>query len=236
MENPFRRRGPLNPVDSLLTDVRSLRVEDEYLQRLDNYLTWAQQHNLSSQTAAESCIDLAMTLSQIPEVALPRQAKTESWRESRQAALAIERQPRTIAMELDPLYFNAILEGCKTFEGRAYKPDSDKLYADIRGGDMLVFDMSGRDTDFNRQARYYGLTMRSRMVCEVVDAFFSPTVHGVYQIPGFDGDAFQPMIRGDSELLQIQRAGVYYSFPGYRELIHEHGFLGIQVSKPQLIA
>ncbi len=43
------------------------------------------------------------------------------------------------------------------------------------------------------------------------------------------------MINGPSELLNIQRAAAYYLFPGYREKIQKHGFLGIKLVDPKLL-
>jgi hypothetical protein len=75
------------------------------------------------------------------------------------------------------------------------------------------------------------------MTCTIKEVYFAPTVHGVYQIPKYNGLGFQPMV---SELhghasLQLERAAVYHTFPGYHELIADHGFLGIQVENPLLV-
>lgn len=249
MRESFRwpRRTPDNHVDRLLAQVRDVTLDqrrlghrDDFLCRLESYLGWAQRYGLGSEQVAGSCTDLARTLSQDRWDAGPRMEKSQAWAERRQAALRTDRPPRTIDMELDPVYFDAILRGRKTFEGRAYKPDSDKDYPDIRHGDTIVFTMSDRQPWFELEAQGYGLSMRDVMVCPVQDVHFAPTVHGVYQMsPDFNGDAFQPMVgvgESGSEHIQLQRAAVYYSFPGYPELIRDHGFLGIELAGAQLAA
>jgi hypothetical protein len=54
-------------------------------------------------------------------------------------------------------------------------------------------------------------------------------------MPELDGDAFQPMISGTSEAIQLQRAAAYHTFSGYHQLIGAHGFLGIKVNNPRLV-
>ncbi|HSX27930.1 MAG TPA: hypothetical protein VLF60_00590 [Candidatus Saccharimonadales bacterium] len=232
-----RNRERSSAVTELLAQVESLRLPfDDYLQRVHTYLSWAKDCALSSERVVQSCIDLAETLTTIPELQESRAAKSADWERKRRSATATRRSSRTVRMELDPIYFAAILRGAKTFEGRAYKPDSDKNYPDIRADDQIQFYLSDREETFTEEARQLGIKAEDVMYCTVQDVFFAPTVHGVYQLPGFDGDAFQPMIQGQSELLQLQRAGVYYTFPGYPELIAQHGFLGIQVHSPRLMS
>src|SRR5581483_7396438 len=187
------------------------------------------------QDIVDSCVDLAETYTDIPEVAEVRHSKMAAWCRARERALSLKRSPVEIDMELDPIYFEAILQGVKTYEGRAYKPDSDKNYPGIRSGDRIRFRLSDRKEEFADEAVRRGLRGGVDMMCTVKEIYFAPTVHGMYRIPRFNGLGFQPMIDGPSEMLQLQRAAVYHTFPGYHELISEHGFVGIQVENPQLI-
>ncbi len=225
----------LSPVDRILGEVTRFGYgADDYIWRTRTYLEWAKQCGLASQEVAHSCIDLAETLTPIYPLVEMRQAKTAAWESKRRAALNVERAPRVIEMELDPVYFEAILTGWKTFGGRAFKPDSDKDYPDIRTGDLVRFTLSTRHEEFARELAARNLQPDDVMWCTVKDMYFAPTVHGMYQMPQFDGDAFQPMIDAPSEAIQIQRAAVYHTFPGYHELIAEHGFLGIHLQNPHL--
>lgn len=236
------RRSPTSasPVDALLdkldridTYARGRRGFD-FEERVKKYLEAAKYFGLDSQAVVDSCVDLAETHTHTPEITDIRQAKLLAWEETRQAALSINRPPIEVYMELDPVYFEAILAGDKTYEGRAYRPDSDKNYPDIRAHDRIRFRMSRRKVEFADDALCRGLTPDSEMICTVKEVYFAPTVHGMYQIPRFNGLGFQPMINGDSEILQLQRAAVYHTFPGYHELIERHGFLGIELQNPQL--
>jgi hypothetical protein len=237
----FRNKGEAqaassSPVDQMLTRVEAFGYGvDDYIWRVRTYLDWAKRCGLRSSAVVDSCIDLAETLTDIPELAARNGTKRAAWESKRTEALRSQRTPRAIAMELDPVYFEAILAGRKTFEGRAYKPNSDKNYPDIRRGDQICFQLSLRQNDFPRQAVQLGLGPDSGMLCTVDDIYFAPTVHGMYQMPEFDGDAFQPMVNGTSEVIQLQRAAVYHTFPGYHDLIGVHGFLGIKVENPQLV-
>jgi|GEM_PF-2709996 len=237
----FRNKGEVravlpSPVDEMLARVESFGYDvDDYIWRVRTYLDLARHCALRSSALVNSCIDLAETLTDIPELTTRNEMKRVAWKSKRTEALRLQREPRMIAMELDPIYFDAILAGRKTFEGRAYKPDSDKNYPDIRRGDQIYFQLSLRQGDFPSQAAQFGLSANEGMLCTVDGIYFAPTVHGMYQMPEFDGDAFQPMINGTSEVIQLQRAAVYHTFPGYHELIGAHGFLGIKVENPQLV-
>lgn len=232
-------RSPLSPVDMLLRQVDELANDysycDDYVHRVRNYLWYAKRCGLDSQSVADSCIDLAETYTDLPVLVEKRQFKYKSWLQARESALRVVRDPIEINMELDPIYFEAILRGSKTYEGRAYKPDSDKNYPDIRSNDRIRFRLSDRKEEFAEDARRRGLNPGVDMICAVKEIYFAPTVHGMYQIPRFNGLGFQPMIDGSSEMLQLQRAAVYHTFPGYHELISDHGFLGIQVENPRLV-
>jgi len=239
----FGKEGTNNklssPVDSLLCKVESLYSDinyyDDYTYRVRSYLRYAKGCELNTQDIVDSCVDLAETYTDIPELVEARQSKLDAWRKARDAALSVERASIEIDMELDPIYFEAILRGDKTYEGRAYKPKSDKNYPDIRSGDCIRFQLSNRKEEFIDEAMRRGLRFDSDMICTVKEIYFTPTVHGMYQIPRFSGLGFQPMIDGPGEMLQLQRAAVYHTFPGYHELIGEHGFLGIQIENPQLV-
>lgn len=229
-------RPPLSPVAEMLRGIESFGHDaDDYIWRVRSYLGYANECGLGSQAVVDSCLDLAETYTDVHEVSEARRAKLEAWNRARQDALLVDREPIEIDMELDPIYFEAILRGSKTFEGRAYKPDSDKNYPGIRANDRIRFRLSNRQEAFAEDAVRRGLTPANDMICTVREVYFAPTVHGMYQIPRFNGLGFQPMINGTSELIQLQRAAVYHTFPGYHELIGSHGFLGIQVQNPQLV-
>lgn len=234
-----RAPAPAMPVEAMLRRVETVFEYgvDDYTRRVWTYLDFARGCGLGAQEIVDSCIDLAETLTDMPELVASRQAKTAAWQARRQQALAEHRPPRIIDMELNPVYFEAILAGVKTYEGRAYKPDSDKDYPDIRHGDVVRFQLSRRSEAFEADAQRRGLSPSASMLCQVDDVVFAPTVHGVYESTAFDGDAytFQPMVNGTSEAIQVQRAAVYHTFPGYHELVQRHGFLGIRVESPQLI-
>jgi hypothetical protein len=230
---------PSSPVDALLFKVEDFDKEyhscDDYIHRIRDYLHYAKRCGLDSQSVVDSCVDLAETYTDVSEVVEMRQSKLDAWKSARDTALLIGRAPMEIDMELDPIYFEAILRGSKTYEGRAYKPGSDKNYPAIRSNDRIRFRLSNRKEGFAEEAVRRGLSPYADMLCTVKEIYFAPTVHGMYQIPRFNGLGFQPMIDGPSEMLQLQRAAVYHTFPGYHELIGEHGFLGIQVENPHLI-
>lgn len=234
-----RLRAEPSPVDALLGQINDIDqgnlYADDYLHRVRNYLRYAKNCGLDSRSIVDSCVDLAETYTDIPEVMELRQSKLEAWHKARRAALLVDRDPIEISMELDPVYFQAILQGNKTYEGRAYKPESDKNYPDIRSGDRIRFRLSDRKLEFADDAARRGLEPRFDMMCTVKQIHFAPTVHGMYQIPRFNGLGFQPMYSGPSEALQLQRAAVYHTFPGYHQLIEQHGFLGIHVEHPQLV-
>jgi hypothetical protein len=233
-------RAPTSPVESQLAGIEKFEKDfwrlDDYIYRVRTYLEYAKKCGLGSQAVVDSCVDLAETYTSIPELAERRQAKLDAWNKARAAALEVDREPIEINMELDPIYFEAILRGEKTYEGRAYKPDSDKDYPSIRRGDSIRFRLSNREEGFAEDAISRGLRLDRDMECKVKEVHFAPTVHGIYQIPRFNGLGFQPMISGPGEIIQLQRAAVYHTFPGYHELISEHGFLGIEVEDPKLVA
>jgi len=225
-----------SPVEEMLQwTENSGFINDDYLWRIRNYLNYARDCGLESQAVVDSCIDLATTYTDVPEIIENRYSKQRAWDDARVTSLGVNRASRLITMNLDPIYFEAILRGEKTYEGRAYKPNSDKNYPDIRQNDLIQFSLSDRNEEFALDAMARNLHYGMKMVCRVKDVIFAPSVHGVYQIPHFNGLGFQPMINGPSEMLQLQRAAVYHTFPGYHELIEQHGFLGIELEDPQLL-
>src|SRR5690242_16663233 len=120
-------RRAVSPVGTLLAEVAALDRKyfytDDYIHRVSNYLHYAKRFELDSQPIVDSCVDLAETYTDIPELAARRQSKLDAWQNARVAALSRDRTPIEVGMELDPIYFEAILRGSKTYEGRAYKPD-----------------------------------------------------------------------------------------------------------------
>ena len=57
----------------------------------------------------------------------------------------------------------------------------------------------------------------------------------MYEYSPAIGSEFQPMVNGVSEIFELQRAAVYYSFPGYVERIRDFGFVGIEIKNHKLI-
>ncbi len=242
--NFLRRRErtqELSPVEETLQQVYRLLYHDGFMQpddlleRLYSYVSFARDCKLHSQEVLDSCSDLAYARSTDPMCEVLRQTKQEAWDERRTGALGVPREPRIIDMHLYPIYFAAILRQIKFYEGRAYNPNSDKNYADIRQGDTVRFTLDQDKPEFAAQAIELGLPANATMTCTAEDVLFAPNVHGVYSMSGVLGEHFQPMLTGGSELLELQRVAAYYAFPGYPELIRKHGFVGIELSDPQLV-
>lgn len=210
-------------------------LRDDLVEKLAQYLRLCMRYGLDGQEIVDSCTDLALTLCRDPDIVAMNEKKIARWEERRKRALSIVRPPRTVAMELDPVFFEGIMTGAKTFEGRAYKPESDKNYPDLREGDFLRFSLSQRRPEFGGQLEEFGLRASMVMIAKVADVYFAPRVHWMYQFNDCSGEDFQPMIDGPLEILNIQRAAVYYKFPGYKDLIEKNGFIGIRVANPVVI-
>ena len=138
-------------------------------------------------------------------------------------------------MQLYPKYFKAVLLREKTYEGRAYYPESDKNYHDISEGDSIIFNICPETIGWENDCSRLELNPNMQMTTEVTEVNFAPTVHWMFQYGPCFGEEFQPMINGSSELLYIQRAAVYYSFPNYKERIDKYGFLGLKLAEPKLV-
>lgn len=228
----------LTPIESELIHVREVIkrlppwnsvFENRYL----TYLEFAHMFGLTTRNVVDSCFDLALTYD--PFFKEVETEKQNFWEARRQKALQVTRPPRKIQMQLYPGYFSAILRGEKPFEGRAYDPVSEKRYEDIRAGDRIVFNICQETQDWEAECERLGLNPLMLMELTVVDVYFAPRVHWMYQYTNNVGADFQPMITGPSELLALQRAGVYYTIPGYKEKIDEYGFIGIEIENPRLI-
>lgn len=74
-----------------------------------------------------------------------------------------------------------------------------------------------------------------KMRTTVEDVIFGPTVHSIVEKCPKLGVELQPMISGASEPINLLRVGVYYTFPGYKELIQDNGFIGIKLADPKEI-
>ena len=232
-------RAPVSLVEQELARLRrGIRAGSPVLsepveERYQRYLEFAQSFGLGGEEVVWSCRDLALTLDQRWKGF--ESPKTAVWRKIRDEALVKSRPPRMIEMQLYPEYFAAIYRKAKSFEGRAYDPASPKDYPDIRKGDSIVFSVSREVVDWDVRCRTLGLDPQVPMVVEVGRVEFAPLVHWMYQLPGVEGENFQPTISGVSELINLQRAAVYYTFPGYAQKITDHGFVGIEVTNPRLI-
>lgn len=240
-----RERSPsvaFGSVNDQITAVRRQLEKREgwgsqgYYEKLESYLEFARECGLDGNIIVHSCFDLAATLS--PDFC--RQAennkKIENWKKLRSESLKVGRGARKISMNLDPAYFQAILVRDKSFEGRAFDPDSIKNYQDIRSGDVIEFTLRNRDSWQKDQCKQLGVKEGMAMEANVEDVLFSPLVHWMYQFNHCDGGDFQPRISGPSELICLQSAGVYYEFPDYPDRIGKYGFIGIEVNNPKLIS
>lgn len=208
---------------------------DYFLDRYRNNLTHALGRGLTDQAAVSACVDLAETRAVMNGdyfYADIFASKIQAWDEAVDAALAVERLPRTVHMELDPEYFQAMLCGRKTIEGRAYDPGSNKNYPDIRAGDLATYTLSQRNPAFAAQLGAMGLQSGLVMVRPVAQVHFAPTVASMYETVGEIGEHFQPMLSGIHNALA--RIAVYHGFPNYSERIGEHGFLGIEHPSGQI--
>lgn len=234
----FRRRNSAKeaePVRNLLRSLSDRRIQDSFTRQLSIYLDWAAGCGLEGRHIADSCIDLALTLSTDPFIYAFRQEKIRNWTKARSTALTEPRPARDIHMKLDPEFFDYILHRKKTFEGRSYHPGSRHRYADIRPGDRIYFSIDRRLPSWRRDCAQRGIDPSAIMQGVVGQVHFAPLVHWMYQFNDCEADMFQPGITGTSEMLQLQRAGVYYQFPDYPGRIREHGFLGIEIANPRLI-
>lgn len=235
--HPQRVPTPKGLVSSELAKVRKMiklspQLHDDYVKRAENYIEWVQRWGLEGEEVVASCFDLALTLAQGSYYQAVRQEIGAQWEQSRAAALTIVRPPKIIIAELDPQFFYHISIGRKTMEGRAYDP---KRFSDIREGDVFKFSLSQRLKHLTGEALEYGLDQADILEAEVGIVNYGPTVHSVYQFGHGKGEDFQPTVSGPSEMLQIQRAAVYYTFPNYPERISQYGFLGIGLRDHRLI-
>ena len=229
-----RSTQSLTAVEQELASVRKVLPncsDDPYVEAYYGYLGFAQDCGLGGKHIVLSCRDLAITKDS--ELHAQEQSKVRGWEATRRESGAIAREKREVTMKLYPQYFEGILRGVKKYEGRAYDPGSDKDYANLREGDSIVYSISQEFPGWQEEVKKWGLEANMRMKCEVGRIFFAPTVHGMYQYTPALGAEFQPYLSGVSELLQLQRVGVYYSFPGYPEKISKHGFRGIEMRNPR---
>ena len=227
----------MKEVDVVSRELKRLRGISRDMQpdKLQGYLEWAAMWGLKGQSVVNSCLDLAKTTNQ--DLWFLQRRKMEEWNRKRAEFLERLRPPRTIRMQLYPAYFAAISTGVKRYEGRAYNPKSGKNYADLREGDKIVFNICREVEGWREENEQLGIDSDSLMEVKVRVVHYSPTVHGIYQYATRGdslGGEFQPMIKGNSELLELQRAAVYYTFPAYKQRIIEHGFLGIELREPRL--
>lgn len=233
VERMFHKKDLLiNPVLSELESIKRVSCKDIYFEKTANYLEFALRCGLCSSEIVLSCRDLASTLTgcfQEDEI------KKRNWEKLRQTGLSKDRPRRKVDMKLYPKYFRAILDGVKKYEGRAFDPNSEKNYPDLTEGDEIVFSIDRGNFEREQECNTLGLNPSWKMTSTVGQIYYSPTVHGIYQFTSAVGREFQPMIYGASELLELQRAAVYYTFPGYQEKIAKYGFLGIELKFPEIV-
>lgn len=226
-----RQQQELNPVEVELLQAKKAasRWPDPYLNKLIIYLEFALDLGLNSREILLSCRDLAGLVD--PEVLVCHQKLHRNWQMAVTRVVNISRPPRTITMQLEPEYFRGILDGIKTYEGRAWDPGSPKNYADLRSGDLITFTVNRERPNWLNQCSWWRINPGQKMTVSIEGIYFQPSVHAMYQFaPEVDvGAEFQPYKNGASELLQLQRAATYYGFPGYPEKISQYGFLGIKL-------
>lgn len=223
------------PVTALMRSLKQNSIRDSYTEKLELYLDWAQNCGLDGEHIVLSCIDLAQTLTDVPFFQAINAEKIMHWQKARQAALSVDRSPKIIPMKLDPLYFALILKKTKMYEGRAWNPESAHNYTDMRQGDTVRFSVDTRTENWSEASTAFGISSDFVMDGILENIYFAPLVHWMYQFTPCEADEFQPSIYGASELLQLQRAAVYYTFPDYTERIQENGFLGLEIFNPHLI-
>lgn len=209
--------------------------ENEYLSRAETYLSFAKELGLDGEAIVHSCYDLAASLTSDPYIRAENRRKINIWERISKSNLAESRGTRTIEMNLDPIYFYSILNQKKSFEGRAYDPNSIKNYPNIRSGDIIIFALTNRKFEHFEECERMGLREGMKMQVDVGRIFFSPLVHWMYEFNPPSGKDFQPNIDGPSEILQLQSAAVYYMFPGYPQKINDNGFVGIEVLNPKCL-
>ncbi|MBN1169111.1 hypothetical protein JXA63_04440 [Candidatus Woesebacteria bacterium] len=207
--------------------------EDPYYNQLLTNLEIAQYFGLEGEYIVHSCRDLA-ELAYDPTG--DNFVKKQTWMRAKETVYMRERTSgRMITMKLYPQYYAAIQRGFKTFEGRAYDPQSSKRYADIKKGDAILFEVNKEIENWEEECKHLSIDPDKRLETDVGQVFYGALVHEVFQMCPRLGVEFQPMISGPSELINLQRAAVYYSFPEYSRRISENGFIGIEVLNPRLV-
>lgn len=110
-----------------------------------------------------------------------------------------------------------------------------KNYQDIRVGDSLKFRINQEYKGWETECKTLGINPKVPMLVKIGRVNFAPNVHSMYQNFDCEGEDFQPLVNGPGEIFNIQRAAVYYSFPGYRDLIGNYGFIGLKMGNPVLL-
>ncbi|MEA3357262.1 MAG: hypothetical protein U9Q67_02410, partial [Patescibacteria group bacterium] len=162
---------------------------------------------------------------EIDLIGMFEQRKVARWREF-QIGLAERLTPRTIEMQLYPVYFALIQGGRKSVEGRAFNPDSTKDYPNVRRGDQIKFTVSREIDTWEEDCNRLGIVPDSVMIGTIRRVRFGPLVQAVFHNHKISaGELFQPILRhiADPVSTSIIRAARYYEIPGYPELIRTHG-------------
>jgi len=135
-------------------------------------------------------------------------------------------------MQLYPLYFDLIMRGVKTFEGRAYKPGSGKNYPGVCPGDVLQFSICKEIKGWESQCDAYSIHPDSLMSAQIVSVHYAPLVQlAFHDLEPAAGERFQSILSHvhDRVSTAIVRAARYYEIPEYPDLIRKHGFLGLEL-------
>ncbi len=213
-------------------------IFDPYITNLRGCLTMLEERGFWGQEYLESVLDYLRS-KEAERDPLLSETMVKRWEEARGQALT-ERTggARVIKMNLDPEYFVSILDREKTYEGRAWDPDSDKNYVGIQEGDIIEFSINHDYPEVEEVCSSFGIKPHFKMRATVGKMIFAPSIHYMWRFnPQVDPDLFQPKLRrGDMFMEAIESAAVYYRFSDYPRKINENGFLGIEVLHPTLIS
>lgn len=169
--------------------------------------------------------------SDLYHLAIRQKSKTVRWNTER-LSMKKREWPRVVHMQLYPRYFHLIANSIKTVEGRAYKPDSDKLYPGIQAGDVIFFTVCQETGDWLEECHMFDISPDTYITASVNSTHHAPLIQWVFHdLEPPDGRQFQPGIlpEYDEETRAIFHAAQYYEIPYYPLLISRYGFIGIEL-------
>ena len=244
--------GELTPLELLVWDI--LNIHQEVQQQINLHLVETEGRPLPSpQAIMDACVDYVLSQKYIkyqrwaksipdrphvPNNPLPEHLapfhnilqhmirKQQRWNQAVGKSVRTDKS-QTHAMHLYPVYWELIFQGKKTIEGRAYKPWSRHKWPAIRPGDIIEFTEEAMPgTQLLTDPR----VMRRR----IRGIAFGPLVVANHFFYYDGGEKFQPepslgQLGWGIDALFIINTARYYDIPGYRELIAEHGFIGLML-------